>query len=740
MHNNGNVKITSELVASHGLTPEEFEEICGSLGRTPNLTELGIFSVMWSEHCSYKSSRTHLKKLPIEGAQVIQGPGENAGVVDIGDGQTAVFKIESHNHPSFIEPYQGAATGVGGIIRDVFTMGARPIAVMNALHFGPLARTRNQYIMEGVVAGVGGYGNCMGIPTVGGEVIFEEHYGSNPLVNVYCLGVAPRESIFYARASGVGNPVIYVGAKTGRDGIHGVTMASEQFEEGEDSKRPTVQVGDPFLQKLLLEACLEAMHSGMIVGIQDMGGAGLTCSSCEMGGRADRGVEIHLDRVPQREPGMSPYELMLSESQERMLLVCQKGSEENVKKIFSKWDLDAVVIGEVKDHGNLVVYDRGTKVAEIPNRALTDEAPAYARPTRRPAYLETLADWRERTFSEPEDYNKLLTNMAVSSQLCSRLWVYRQYDYQVQTNTVVGPGSDAAVLRLKQGSGALAMSLDGNPFFCYLDPRRGAQHAVAESCRNLVCSGALPLAATNCLNFANPENPEVMWQFAEAVAGMGQACTFFGTPITGGNVSFYNETDGTGILPTPVIGMIGKVERLENVCPSSFQKAGHIVFVLGETRAELGGSVYLQLLGTPLEGPIPSLDMRVEKRLQERLLSAIRAGLIRSAHDLSEGGLLFGLVESCLYGSLGLKAEFESGRLRPDHFLLSETSSRAVVSIHKDDETHFLQQFRGVPVTRIGVVGENDFEITLNQRNLINVSVHELKHAWESSFEEAFHN
>ncbi len=740
MHETGNVEITSELVASHGLTPEEFERVCESLGRTPNLTELGIFSVMWSEHCSYKSSRTHLKNLPTEGPQVIQGPGENAGVVDIGDGQAAVFKIESHNHPSFIEPYQGAATGVGGIIRDIFTMGARPIAVMDALHFGPLVRTRNQYTMEGVVAGVGGYGNCMGIPTVGGEVIFQEHYGNNPLVNVYCLGVAPRESIFYGKASGVGNPVIYVGAKTGRDGIHGVTMASEQFEEGEDSKRPTVQVGDPFLEKLLLEACLEAMGSGTIIGIQDMGGAGLTCSSCEMGGRADRGVEIHLDRVPQREPGMTPYELMLSESQERMLLVCRKGREEEVKQIFSKWDLDAVVIGEVKDHGKLVVYDRGTRVAEIPNRALTNEAPVYTRPTRRPAYLESLTDWRESVFPEPEDYNELLRNMAASPQLCSRRWVYRQYDYQVRTNTVAGPGSDAAVLRLKQGKGALAMSLDGNPFFCYLDPRQGAQHAVAEGCRNLICTGALPLAATNCLNFANPENPEIMWQFAEAVSGIGEACTIFGTPITGGNVSFYNETDGTGILPTPVIGVMGKVEGLENVCPSSFQKVGHLVFLLGETRAELGGSVYLQLQGAPLQGPIPSLDMRVEKILQEQLLAAIQAGLVRSAHDLSEGGLLFGLAESCLYDSLGLQAEMDSGKLRPDHFLLSESASRVVVSIHPDDETRFSRHFSDVPVTRIGVVTENRFELAVNRLPLISLPVRELRDVWESSFEEVFRN
>ncbi len=733
-----NVEVTSDLVANHGLTPEEFDQICQSLGRTPNLTELGIFSVMWSEHCSYKSSRVHLKRLPTEGSQVIQGPGENAGVVDIGDGLAAVFKIESHNHPSFIEPYQGAATGVGGIIRDIFTMGARPIAVMNSLHFGPLTQTRNQYIMEGVVAGVGGYGNCMGIPTVGGEVKFDKGYSNNPLVNAYCLGVAPRESIFYGKASGVGNPVIYVGAKTGRDGIHGVTMASEQFADGEESKRPTVQVGDPFLQKLLLEACLEAMGSGHIIGIQDMGGAGLTCSSCEMGGRADLGVEIHLDRVPQREPRMTPYEIMLSESQERMLLVCHKGREDEVQKIFSRWELDAVVIGEVKDHGKLAVYDRGVMVAEIANCALTDEAPAYSRPTRRPAYLESQGDWRDRELPEPEDYNALLLSMAGSPQLCSRRWVYRQYDYDVRTNTVAGPGSDAAVVRLKEGTGALAMSLDGNPFYCYLDPRQGAEHAVAESCRNLICTGAQPLAATNCLNFANPENPEIMWQFAESITGIAEACRAFGTPITGGNVSFYNETDESGILPTPVIGVIGKIDRLETVCPSSFQQPGHLVFLLGDTRAELGGSVYLQLRDAPLEGPIPSLDLEAEKTLQAKLLSAIRGGIIRSAHDVSDGGLLFCLAEACLYTRLGLKAALDTGSLRADHFLLSETASRVVVSIDPRTETRLLEHFTDLPVTKLGVVTETRFEVDVNGETLIALPIEDVRCRWEAGFEEVF--
>jgi phosphoribosylformylglycinamidine synthase len=733
-----NSEVNSEVISSHGLSQEEYERICQALGRSPNLTELGIFSVMWSEHCSYKSSRVHLKKLPTEGPQVIQGPGENAGVVDIGDDLAAVFKIESHNHPSYIEPYQGAATGVGGIIRDIFTMGARPIALMNSLHFGPLENPQNQHIMEGVVAGIGNYGNCMGIPTVGGEVTFAAPYSKNPLVNAFCLGIAPKNKIFYAKATGVGNPVIYVGAKTGRDGIHGATMASEQFEEGAESKRPNVQVGDPFLEKLLLEACLDAMQSGKVIGIQDMGAAGLTCSTCEMGGRSNAGIEIHLDRVPQREQGMSPYEIMLSESQERMLLVCEKGTEGELLSIFDRWELDAVKIGEVKDHGKLIVFDKGEKVAEIPNDVLTEQAPIYNRPSH-PGQEDQRTEILLWQGPEPENYNELLFKLAASPQLCSRLWVYRQYDYQVRTNTMMGPGSDAAILRIKEGNGGLGITLDGNPFYCHLNPRLGAMHAVAESCRNLVCSGATPLAATNCLNFASPENPEVMWQFSEAVEGIAEACDFFQTPITGGNVSFYNETDGEGVLPTPVIGMLGRVEDLTKVCSSSFSQSGDEVFLVGApTRPELGGSAYLQILGEPLLGPIPSLDLDLEKDLQACLKNAIQEGLLNSAHDVSEGGLLTCLVESCLHSDLGIKASFDSHGMRPDHFLMSETASRVVVSVSAKQTPDFEKCLAGVPRTRIGVVTPDHFKIMVDRKQLISTELQHLKTVWLSHFDEVF--
>ncbi len=727
-------QVSESVVESHGLTPEEYRQICQILGRTPNLTELGIFSVMWSEHCSYKSSRVHLAKLPTRGPQVIQGPGENAGVVDIGDGLAAVFKMESHNHPSFIEPYQGAATGVGGIIRDIFTMGARPIALMNSLHFGPLEEARSRVVMEGVVAGIAGYGNCMGIPTVGGEVYFHPRYNHNPIINVFCLGVAPANKIFLAEASGVGNPVIYVGAKTGRDGIHGATMASEEFKEGAESKRPNVQIGDPFLEKLLLEACLEAMKTGAIVGIQDMGAAGLTCSTCEMGSHAGVGIEIELDLVPQREAGMTPYEIMLSESQERMLLVAEAGREREVLDIFEKWELDAVVIGRVRDHGKLVVQQHGETVAEIPNRALTEEAPLYQRPEQPPTAAPAGA-WDE--LPVPSDYSALLSGLLASPHLCSRLWIYRQYDHQVRTNTVVLPGSDAAVLRLDKTNGALALSVDGNPRFCALDPRRGAMLAVAESCRNLVCSGARPLAATNCLNFASPENPVVMWQFREAVEGMGEACEAFGTPITGGNVSFYNETDGRGILPTPVLGMLGKIDSRDQICDSHFKQAGDLIYLLGQTHGELGGSIYAEHLGLPLLGPCPQLDLQAEKALQETVLRLHRRRLLRSAHDLSEGGLLVAVAESCFRHALGATVKLDAD-LRPDHFLLSESASRILVSVASQDETAFLETVRSLPCLFLGRVNQDMLEVVVNGQTLIHSSIGGLIHSWESTLEETF--
>src|SRR5215218_7686296 len=555
--------IDAALLDRHGLKPDEYARIVGALGREPSLTELGIFSVMWSEHCSYKSSRIHLKKLPTRGPRVVQGPGENAGAVDIGDGYAAVFKIESHNHPSFIEPYQGAATGVGGIIRDIFTMGARPIALLNSLRFGPMdgpdgARTRR--IVEGVVAGIAGYGNSIGIPTIGGEIVFEPPYAGNPLVNVLCLGIAKTDALVKGKAGGSGNPVYYVGSSTGRDGIHGATMASAEFDENSSEKRPAVQVGDPFMEKLLLEACLEVMKTDALIGIQDMGAAGLTCSTCEMGARGSAGVEIDVARVPQRETGMTPYEIMLSESQERMLLVVKKGREAEVERIFEKWDLHAVHIGEVTGDGLLRVRDHGTLVAEIPNKALADEAPLYNRPMREPAYLAEARALDLASLKPQGTPSRTLLTLLGRPSIASKRWIYRQYDHTVRTNTLVLPGMGAGVIRVKGTRRGLAMSVDGNGRFCYLDPFQGAQLAVAEAARNVACTGALPIGATNNLNFGNPEKPEIMWQLAQAVQGIGSACRALDIPITGGNVSLYNETDGRPILPTPVLGVVGVIE------------------------------------------------------------------------------------------------------------------------------------------------------------------------------------
>ena len=726
-----------DLIESHGLTVKEYKQIKKILGRDPNLTELGIFSVMWSEHCSYKSSRIHLSKLPTEGPQVIEGPGENAGVIDIGDGMAVVFKIESHNHPSFIEPYQGAATGVGGIIRDIFTMGARPIALLDSLHFGPIDQPENQLIMEGVVAGIAGYGNCIGIPTVGGEIYFQERYSNNPIVNVFCLGITPVDKIFRASASGVGNPIIYVGAGTGRDGIHGATMASEEFGEESHSKRPTVQVGDPFMEKLLLEACLEAMQSGAVVGIQDMGAAGLTCSTCEMGGRGQVGIEIDLALVPQREEGMTPYEIMLSESQERMLIVAQKGREEELLQIFRKWDLEAVVIGKVNKNNVLTVFEKHHKVAELPIPALTDNAPVYDRKFKKPSYLSKISDWKQLHFSEPSDYNALLKNMAKSSHLSSRRWTYQQYDHMVRTNTVVFPGNDAAVLRLKDSEVGLAMTLDGNSRYSYLNPRKGAMLAVAEGCRNLSCSGARPLAVTNCLNFGSPENSGVMWQFIETIEGLKQACEIFNTPVTGGNVSFYNETNGSPIFPTPVLGTVGKIDKVSSILESGFKEPGDIIYQLGETHAELGGSVYLEQLGLPLSGPCPKIDLEHEKSLHSTLLELTRSNLIQSAHDVSEGGLVWALAESCLLTKCGARLKLKTS-LRPDYALFSESASRVVVSVTKAREEAFLEIVGDFPLSLLGEVTVKNFELNVNGRVLIKLPTLDIFHSWDGYLDEVF--
>jgi len=677
--------ITNELIAQHGLTLDEYQRIVDTLGREPTLTELGIFSVMWSEHCSYKSSRVHLKTLPTSGTRVLQGPGENAGAVDIGDGLAAIFKIESHNHPSFIEPYQGAATGVGGIIRDIFTMGARPIALLNSLRFGSLEDPLVRRTMAGVVAGIAGYGNSIGIPTVGGEIGFDESYTGNPLVNVFCLGTSKASEIVKAVASGAGNPVYYVGAKTGRDGIHGATMASAEFDEKSAEKRPAVQVGDPFMEKLLLEACLEVMRTDALVGIQDMGAAGLTSSSSEMGSRGGAGVEIDVSLVPQRESGMTPYEIMLSESQERMLLVAKRGREGEVERIFEKWDLHAVRIGEVTTDGRLRVKHRGEVVADIPNKALTDEAPRYRRPTAEPSYLKEAQQLDLASLGKPLAVREVFRRLLAAPETASKRWVYRQYDHMVRTNTLVLPGMGAGVVRIKGTRRALALSVDCNGRFVYLDPFVGAQHAVAEAARNVACAGAQPIGATNCLNFGNPEKPDVMWQFVRAVEGMGAACRALDVPITGGNVSLYNETDGRAVLPTPVIGVVGLIDDADRIARRTFQTADDAVVLLGESRAELGGSEYLKVIHGIVRGVPPAIDLAREAALQRFLVDGIAAGLIRSAHDCAEGGFAVALAECCFDTGLGVSAELS--RLETiEGFadiaaLFSESASRVIVSV-----------------------------------------------------------
>ncbi|MBI1766504.1 MAG: phosphoribosylformylglycinamidine synthase subunit PurL, partial [Acidobacteria bacterium] len=691
-------KVTPELLDQHNITPEEYDRIKQLMGREPSFTELGIFSVMWSEHCSYKSSRVHLKRLPVEGEALVQGPGENAGIVDIGDGWCAAFKIESHNHPSFIEPYQGAATGVGGILRDIFTMGARPVAALNSLRFGPIrdaeinesreqtsatSIARNRRIVAGVVKGIGDYGNAFGVPTIGGEVYFADCYSLNPLVNAFALGLVRREQIFYGKAEGVGNAVIYVGAKTGRDGIHGATMASAEFDESALEKRPTVQVGDPFAEKLLLEACLEAMRAGAIVGIQDMGAAGLTSSSCEMGARAGNGVELNLDHLPQREMNMTAYEMMLSESQERMLIVANRGHDNQVADIFRKWDLDVAIIGKVIAEPRLRIWHKGELVADIPNQALTDEAPRYQRPMAAPVsapvadvtpqLVAHLKSQISNLKSEPAALTNILHRLLASPNLASKQWVYRQYDHMVRTNTVVLPGSDAAVIRVKETRRSLAMSLDGNGRYCQLNPREGAKLAVAEAARNVVCSGAKPIAITNCLNFASPQRPEVMWSFSETIDGIGEACRAFNIPVTGGNVSFYNETEGRGIYPTPVIGMLGVIEEAKHATTQWFKAAGDVILLLGETGNDLGASETLAVLTGEAVGAVPQLDLALETAVQQVCLQAIQTGLVASAHDCSDGGLAVALAESCFshYRATALGAQLDLS----EHFQASGLQS-----------------------------------------------------------------
>ena len=732
------MSIDAKVLERHGLKRDEYDRIVASLHREPTITELGIFSVMWSEHCSYKSSRIHLRKLPTEGPRVLQGPGENAGAVDIGDGLAAVFKIESHNHPSFIEPYQGAATGVGGIIRDIFTMGARPIALLNALRFGSLdgpngARTRR--IVEGVVRGIGGYGNSIGIPTVGGEIAFDEAYDGNPLVNVFCLGIVDADAIVKGSASGSGNPVYYVGAKTGRDGIHGATMASAEFDDKSAEKRPAVQVGDPFMEKLLLEACLELMATDALIGVQDMGAAGLTCSTCEMGSRGGAGIEIDVMHVPQRETGMTPYEIMLSESQERMLLVVKKGREAEVEAIFAKWDLHAAHIGEVTTDGLMRVKDHGTVVAEIPNTALVDAAPVYDRPTATPAYLDEVRALDVAALPAVAPQEALLRLLATPT-VASKRWAYRQYDTMVRTNTLAAAGLSAGVVRVKGTSRALAISTDGNGRYCYLNPRRGAMLALAEAARNVACAGGVAIGATNCLNFGNPERPEIMWQLVEAVEGLADACRALDIPITGGNVSLYNETDGRAIYPTPIIGVVGVIENADRVQTRAFKSAGDVIILLGEDRGELGGSQYLKTMHELVRGDAPALDLDRERALLGLVTASIADGLVRSAHDCSDGGIAVTLAECCFdAGGLGATVDL----LQPLE-LFSETASRIVVSVSASNEQAMLTcaTAAGVPARRIGATGGEKLTITTGGRAAIDLPVAEAERVWATALEQYF--
>jgi phosphoribosylformylglycinamidine synthase len=723
--------ITPELIEQHQLTPAEYGKIVSLLGRHPSYTELGVFSVMWSEHCSYKSSRIHLKKLPTRGKHVVQGPGENAGIIGIGGGWVVAFKIESHNHPSYIEPFQGAATGVGGILRDIFTMGARPIAVMDSLRFGPLTKPHNLRILSGVVGGIAHYGNCFGVPTVGGECVFEECYSANPLVNVFALGVCKDNEIFYARASGIGNPVIYVGAKTGRDGIHGASMASAEFTEESKQKRPNVQVGDPFLEKLLLEACLEAMKTGAIVAIQDMGAAGLTSSSCEMGSRGGVGIDLDLDLVPQRESGMTAYEMLLSESQERMLLVAEKGREDEVFRVFKKWGLDAVTIGVVTDDGKLRIRHHGQVVAEIPNPALADEAPRYDRPHGTKPHRKAPLDAPEIPASK--DLNADLLRLVGSPDLCSKRWIWEQYDYTVRTNTIAGPGSDAAVVRVKETDTSIAMSLDGNGRYCYLDPREGAKLAVAECCRNLATTGAVPVAATNNLNFGNPERPEIMAQLVEAIEGIAEACEFFEAPITGGNVSLYNETLGEGIYPTPVLGIIGLM-KTAIPAPVQFRSEGAEIVLLGgfgETDdVRFGSSEYAKVVLNQLWGLPPRLDMDYEKRVHDAVREILAAGLAESAHDLSDGGLAVALSECCT-SALGAQVTV-GGIARPEFALFGESPSRILVITRNPGRVREIALFYRVECPAIGVTMKERLRIGNEHGMWIDLVTSDLKQSFEN--------
>ena len=719
-----------KLYQQMGLSDEEFALIESIIGRLPNYTETGIFSVMWSEHCSYKNSKPVLSKFPTKGEHVLQGPGEGAGIVDIGDNQAVVFKIESHNHPSAIEPYQGAATGVGGIIRDVFSMGARPIAVLNSLRFGELTSPRVKYLFEEVVAGIAGYGNCIGIPTVGGEVHFDQSYEGNPLVNAMCVGLINHEDIKKGQAKGVGNTVMYVGAKTGRDGIHGATFASEEFSDESEEKRSAVQVGDPFMEKLLLEACLEVIKNDALVGIQDMGAAGLTSSSAEMASKAGSGIEMNLDLIPQRETGMSAYEMMLSESQERMLLVIEKGREQEIIDIFEKYDLEAVSVGHVTDDKMLRLLHQGEVVCELPVDALAEEAPVYHKPSSEPAYYR---EFLETKVEAPAitDAADTLKQLLKQPTIASKEWVYDQYDYMVRTNTVVAPGSDAGVLRIRGTKKALAMTTDCNARYLYLDPEVGGKIAVAEAARNIVCSGARPLAVTDNLNFGNPEKPEIFWQIEKSADGISEACRTLSTPVIGGNVSLYNESNGTAIYPTPVIGMVGLIEDTAHITTQLFQQAGDVIFVIGETKEEFAGSELQKMTEGRIYGKAPEINLDVELARQEALLAAIQNGLVQSAHDVSEGGLGVALAEST-FGTDGLGADIQID-LNSAASLFSESQSRFVVTVKPENREAFAAAVQDAK--EVGTVTNDGVFTVKNQegQQWIHAAVNELERAWKGA-------
>ncbi len=718
-----------EAARALALTDEEYERICATLGRAPSSAELAMYAAMWSEHCSYKSSKVFLKTMPTEGPLVVMGPGENAGVIDVGDGLVAVFKLESHNHPSAVEPVQGAATGVGGIVRDILATGARPVALLDPLRFGPLDEYRQRWLLGGVVHGIGQYGNSIGVPTVGGEVFFDPSYRGNPLVNVMCLGVAPRAHIQHARAAGVGNVGILIGAKTGRDGIGGVSvLASRPFDAEAEAKRPSVQVGDPFTEKLLIEACLELIERGLLVGLSDLGGAGLSCATSETSSRGSVGLEVDLDVVPLREPDMEPIEILTSESQERMFAIVRPSDADLVEAICAKWGVPATRIARVVEGSGLRIVHRGALVASVPSRSLADEGPVYERPMRRPSWLDRVRSDSALSLPAPKDLGETLLELLASPNIASKRWVTEQYDWMVQHNTVLGPGADAAVIRIEGTSRGMAVSTDGNPRFCFLDPRLGAALAVAEAARNVACTGARPVAITNCLNFGNPEKPEVMWQFSEAVAGITEACKAFGTPVTGGNVSFYNETDGEAIKPTPVIGMLGLIDDVANVVGSAFLRPGETVILLGETKPELDGSEYAAHLHDHVGGEAPALDLAAASRLNELLVTLSSRKLISSAHDCSEGGIAIALAEATIPNRTGARVTLGDN---PDHTVLfSESANRVVLSCPPSSVDAVITTARAldVPATVIGETAPARLTI----ENALDVPIADLANLYEN--------